>query len=210
MKLAHASLLSVLICSVYAAEPSAQQLKLAQPGRTLISDNFMQPEKPNRRLTRGDWIVTNGVAVCAHDEELFKKFKNHGPAIWYDQEFTDGVIRFEFLASPECKHFVVTVNGREGHVFRFVMNEAGTDIRAWDADHKAKQLAKTGPPLPKAIWTPVAVELIGDEACVHIGDKYEVVVEDASYTAPKTVVGVSFHYGSVQLRNFELMQAMPK
>jgi hypothetical protein len=170
----------------------------------------MQPEKQNRRLTRGDWVVKNGVAVCAHDEELFKKFKNHGPAVWYDQEFNEGVIRFEFLASPECKHFVFTVNGREGHVFRFVMNEAGTNIRAWDADHKAKQLVKDGPPLPKGVWTPVAVELIGGKACVHIGDKYQVVVEDASYKAPKNVVGVSFHYGSVQLRDFELVEAMPK
>jgi hypothetical protein len=51
--------------------------------------------------------------------------------------------------------------------------------------------------------------MIGKQACVHIGDKYEAVVEDASYAAPKSVVGVSFHYGNVRLRNFEVLPAMP-
>src|SRR5262245_14190638 len=105
--------------SVQAAEkPEAQGLSLAQPGRTLLADDFTKAEKANRRLTRGNWTVKNGIAACAHDDELFKKFKDHGPAIWYDHELTDGIIRFEFLASSECKQFVFTVNGREGHVFR--------------------------------------------------------------------------------------------
>jgi hypothetical protein len=189
---------------------SPQPLALVRPGRILIADDFQQLEKANRRLTRGHWTVKDGTAACAHDEQLFKKYKNHGPAVWFDQEFTDGVVRFEVLPSLECKHFVFTVNGSDGHVFRFVMNETGTDIRAWDSDHKARQLSKAGPPLPKGVWTPVMVELVGGKACVHIGDKYQVTVEDPSYAVRKTVVGVSFHYGSVRLRNFELVEAKLK
>lgn len=211
MKHVFACLFSLCTISLWAAEkPSPQPLALVQPGRTLVADSFTEPEKTNRRLTRGNWTVKDGMATCAHDEELFKKYKDHGPAIWYDQEFSDGVIRFEFLPSPECQHFVFTVNGGDGHVFRFVMNETGTDIRAWDSDHKARQLSKAGPPLPKIVWTPVMVELVGGKACVHIGEKYQQTVEDPSYAAPKTVVGVSFHYGSVQLRNFELIEAKSK
>lgn len=195
-----------------AAEPSSKthELKLAKAGEVLIADDFQQAEKANRRLTRGNWTVKSGEAACAHDDELFKKYKNHGPAIWYDQEFTDAVIRFEFQPSAECKHFVFTINGRDGHVFRFVMNEMAMDIRAWDADHRAKPLAKGEPAMPKDVWVPVTVELVGKQTAVQIGGKYQKVVEDASYAAPKTVVGVSFHYGSLRLRNFELRKAEKK
>ncbi len=210
MKTFLATLLTLLVVSsLHAAEPraTAHPLKLVQPGRVLVADDFTEAERSNRRLTRGEWTVKDGLAVCGHDEDLFKKYKNHGPAIWYDQEFKDGLVRFDFQPSKDCKHFVFTINGKDGHVFRFVMNEAGTDVRAWDADHKSKQLAKAGPPIPKGEWTSVTVEMAGNKACVHIGDKYEVVVEDPSYATAKNVVGVSFHYGSVRLRNFELVQA---
>ncbi len=193
------------------AEPAAkQELAIAQPGKLLVQDDFRQAEKMNRRLTRGEWMVKVGLAVCTQDDELFKKYKNHGPAIWYDQEFTDGIVRFEYWPSSECQHFVFTVNGAGGHVFRFVTNEIGTDVRAWTADHKPQQLAKQGPPLVKNAWTAVTVELLGPRACLHIGDKYQVTVESSSYAAAKTVVGVSFHYGTVKLRDLELRQAQSK
>jgi hypothetical protein len=120
---------SLLAAPLAAADPT-HQLKLTTTGQALIADDFKQQQKPHRRLTRGAWTVKDGEASCAHDDELFKKYKNHGPAIWYDQEFTDGVVKFEFQPSPECQHFVFTVNGRDGHVLRFVMNEKGTDVRA--------------------------------------------------------------------------------
>ena len=196
----------LLTTASFAADPP-HQLQLAKPGKTLVADDFTAAEKAGRRLTRGDWKVSGGTATCEHDDELFKKYKNHGPAIWYDVDFENAVIRFDFLASSECKHFVFTVNGKDGHVFRFVMNDTGTDVRAWDANHKAKQLVKNGPALPKNQWTPVTVELVGSKACVHIGDHYVATLEDSSYAAAKTVVGVSFHYGDLKLRNFQLVEA---
>ena len=198
-----------LATASFAADPP-HQFQLAKPGKTLVTDDFTAAEKPNRRLTRGDWKVAGGVATCGHDEELFKKYKNHGPAIWYDFDYQNAVIRFEFLAEPETSHFVFTVNGKAGHVFRFVMNDTGTDVRAWDANHKGKQLAKNGPPLPKQQWTPVTVELVGSKACVHIGDSYVTTVEDPTYATAKTVVGVSFHHGGLKLRNFHVTEATPR
>ena len=213
MKSTLAILLAVFLFSPAAgAEPrtSEHALQLVRPGRVLVADDFTEAQRSNRRLTRGDWTVKDGLAVCGHDDELFKQYKNHGPAIWYDQEFKDGVVRFDFQPSKDCKHFVFTVNGQQGHVLRFVMNEAGTDVRAWDADHKGKQLAKAGPALPQGAWTSVTVEMAGSRACVQIGDTYQVVVEDPSYAVAKNVVGVSFHYGNVKLRNFALLEATPK
>lgn len=210
MKSLSLSAVFLLAVPALAADPLPHQLHLASPGKALAADDFSQAEIANRRLTRGEWTVAQGIASCQHDDELFKKFKNHGPAIWYDVDFQDAVVRFDFLASPECKHFVFTVNGKSGHVFRFVMNDAGTDVRAWDANHQGKQLSKNGPALPKNHWTPVTVELVGSKACVHIGDSYQALVADSSYAVAKNVVGVSFHYGQVQLRNFALLSATPR
>lgn len=186
------------------------RLELATAGRAIVADDFTQQEKADRRLTRGDWKVAGGVAACEQDEELFKKYKSHGPAIWYDKTFKDAVIRFEFQSSNECKQFVFTVNGKEGHVFRFVMNEAGTDVRAWDANHQGKRLVADGPALAKGAWIPVTVELVGPKARVQIGDNYSAVAEDATYATEKSVVGVSFHHGSLKLRNFEVVEATSK
>src|SRR5262245_37673490 len=99
MKTALLGALAILFAGVLqAADPSLvrHELQVAKPGRTIVADDFTQQERPNRRLTRGDWKVANGIAVCTQDEELFKKYKNHGPALWYDQPFRDAIVRFEF------------------------------------------------------------------------------------------------------------------
>lgn len=208
-----AALLAVVLApALSGADKSSGQhkLQLAAPGRIIVADVFSEQEKPRRRLTRGDWKVAGGVASCVQDEELFKKFNNHGPAIWYDETFKDAIIRFELEASSDCQQFVFTVNGKGGHVFRFVMNEMGTDVRAWDANHQGKRLVTDGPRLAKETWIPVTVELVGPKASVQIGDKFQARVEDASYSVEKTVVGVSFHHGTLKLRGFEVLEAVPR
>ncbi len=213
MKTISASILFLLLATQLLAadaKPISHALELAKPGAAIVADDFTQQEKPNRRLTRGEWKVADGVAVCVQDEDLFKKYKNHGPAIWYDQSFQNAIIRFEMQPSRDCAQFVFTINGKDGHVFRFVMNEIATDVRAWGPNHESKRLASGGPPLAKDAWIPVTVELVGKEARVQIGDKYQVQIADDSYAAEKTVVGVSFHHGSLKLRNFAVHQAAAK
>src|SRR5688572_6267530 len=109
MRTIYALLVLLLTGVCYSAEPS-HQLRLAKPGKTLLADDFTQIEMANRRLTRGDWKVAGGIASCAHDDELFKQYKNHGPAIWYDVDYQDAIVRFDFLAAEPTSHFVFTVN----------------------------------------------------------------------------------------------------
>jgi hypothetical protein len=207
------AILFALFCTVgAAAEPSlsGHSLQLLKPAQTLIIDNFTQPERPQRRLTRGEWKIDGQTASCTQDEELFKKYNNHGPAIWFDQDFQNAIVHFEYQPSGDCQHFVFTVNGKDGHVFRFVTNEMATDIRAWDANHQGKRLVADGPRLAKGVWTPVTVEMAGPKACVQIGENYKVTVEDHSYSVPKNVVGVSFHHGTLKVRNFQVLAAEVK
>jgi hypothetical protein len=212
MKTAFTALFALLCTVSSAAEPSlsGHSLQLVKAGRTLIVDNFTQQERAARRLTRGEWKIAGEIGSCTQDEELFKKYKDHGPAIWYDQEFQDAIVHFEFQPSDDCQQFVFTINGKGGHVFRFVTNEMATDVRAWDANHQGKRLVADGPRLAKGKWIPVTVELSGPKASVQIGESYKVAVEDPSYAVSKNVVGVSFHHGTLKLRNFQVLEAAPK
>ena len=176
---------------------------LLKPEEILVEDGFAEAKKKGRRAVRGDWQFADGVAKCTQDDELYEKFKNHGPVIWYGQGFTNAVIEFEIRAS-EVKNFVFTINGSHGHVFRFVMNERGTGIRAWDADHKSRAVVTGGPKLVQDTWIPVTVELAGKQAALQIGPDYSVKVEDPSYAAAKTVVGLGFSFGALQIRDFKL------
>jgi hypothetical protein len=198
MKFAHflfgtlfVGLLCLQVPSVQAADPAP-----------LIRDEY-SGELSTRRATRGPWKIAGGMAVCTQDDELFKKFKDHGPVIWYDAQFTDAVIKFAF--KPEkSKTFVFTVNGPNGHVFRFISSERGTSIVAFppSVDHKSKPLDRGGPKL-KEKWTPVTVELRGNKAIVQIGD-YKAEVDDPSLAGPKVVVGLGFSFGTMTLRDFSL------
>ncbi|MGC3972304.1 MAG: hypothetical protein QM775_34675 [Pirellulales bacterium] len=176
----------------------------------LVEDSYTG-ELAGRRATRGPWKIGDGTAVCTQDDELFKKFKDHGPVIWYDAAFTDAAIQFAY--KPEkLKTFVFTVNGAEGHVFRFVTSERGTVILAFPpgGDHKSLPLSRTGPKLPEGAWTKVNVELRGAKAVVSIGDDFTAEVEHPSLARPKTVVGLGFSFGTLALKDFRVVPLTAK
>src|SRR5688500_14358850 len=87
---------------------------------------------PSRAL-RGLWKGGNGVMTCTQDDALYKKDKDHGPILFYDVPLQDGRVRFSFKAEG-AKTLVFTANGADGHVFRFVMSERGTSIRAFPTE----------------------------------------------------------------------------
>lgn len=183
----------------------------AAEAEPLVEDTYRAETLDGRRPTRGPWKIADGVAQCTQDDELFKKFKDHGPVVWYDAKFTDAAIHFEF--KPEkAKTFVFTVNGTEGHVFRFVSSAAGTTIIAFppNPEHKSQALERGGPKLREGEWTKVSVELRGAKAVVRIGDEYKAEVEHASLARPKTVVGLGFSFGSLSLRNFRIVPVAAK
>ena len=83
-----ASVLCVLAVSTGAAES------------LLLKDDFANGGSSTRRAIRGDWKIADGVASCTQDDELYKKFKNHGPIIFYDLPFDDATVRFVLYRRP--------------------------------------------------------------------------------------------------------------
>ncbi|HYF34797.1 MAG TPA: hypothetical protein VD994_05850 [Prosthecobacter sp.] len=168
----------------------------------LLKDDFSNPKLEHRRATRGEWKFADGVATCTQDDALYKKNKDHGPIISYQVPLQDGRVRFSF--KPEgSKTVVFTANGEDGHVFRFVMSEAGTSIRAFPTDasgHKSISLGKEAPALKSGEWVPVEVDLRGSKAVVKIGE-FSKSYDHPSLARPKTNITIGFSFGTVSVKD---------
>jgi hypothetical protein len=169
----------------------------------LLKDDFSDPKLKERRAMRGDWKFANGTATCTQDDALYKKFKDHGPILFYDLAHTDATVRFSFKADG-AKTLVFTANGEKGHIFRFVMSATGTSIRAFPPDAKAKSIALATEKLPlkSGEWVPVEVQLRGGKATVKIGGAPAKTYEHASLARPKVNLSVGFAFGSMSVKDF--------
>lgn len=174
----------------------------ATAAEVLLKDDFSNPKLEQRRASRGDWKFADGAATCTQDDALYKKNKDHGPIIFYHLPLQDARIRFSFKADG-AKTLVFTGNGADGHVFRFVMSDRGTSIRAFpadSADHKSISLGNEAPKLKSGEWVPVEVDLRGSKATVKIGD-FVKTCEHASLTRAKTNISIGFSFGTLTVKD---------
>lgn len=178
---------------------------LALADAPLLKDDFSAPKLEARRASRGDWKFADSAATCTQDDQLFKKFKDHGPIIFYDLAYTDAAIQFAFKPDAAAKSVVFTANGDDGHIFRIVFSKAGASIRAFPpegkADHKSIALG-TEPDLKlkPGEWAPVSVELRGSRATLKVGD-FSKTYDHASFARSKTNLSVGFSFGTVSLKD---------
>lgn len=156
-----------------------------------------------RRAIRGDWKFADGVASCAQDDELYKRYKNHGPIIFYDLPFDDASVTFAFKAE-KAKAVTFTANGKDGHVFRVSWGARGMNVRAFppDAQGKSVGIGRDEQPLQQGVWIPVQVTLEGSKATIKVGDNAPRVFQHESFAQPKTNVSVGFSFGSVSVKEF--------
>ena len=171
-----------------------------------FKDDFSGPELAKRRASRGPWTFADKTASCTQDDELYKKFKDHGPIIFYDLPHTDAVVRFSYKVDG-AKSVVFTANGENGHVFRFVSSANGTSFRAFpaaSADHTSIALGKPGPALKQGEWVEVAVTLKGPTATVKIGPEFTTTVEHADLAAAKTNLSIGFAFGTFAVRGWSV------
>ncbi len=194
--------LSFVFASIYILA----NFSFAAEKTTSFRDDLTASKLDKRRMERGEWKVADGVARCTQDDALFKKYKDHGPVVWYDVPLQDGVIHFAY--KPEgAKTFVFTANGEAGHVFRFVTTKEGTGLRGFppeNQDHKSIALKNGGPGLKDDNWTDVTVELRGAKATVRIGKDYTTTVEHPSLARAKKNIGLGFSYGTLSVKDFSV------
>lgn len=189
------TLLALLVLPLQAADTPA------------FADPFAADTKvPERRAMRGDWRIADGIARCTQDDALYKKYKDHGPIIFYDVATTDSTVRYSFKPQG-CKSVVFTLNGEKGHVFRFVTGARGTSFRAFPPDSGVKSI-ETGLEkdwlLKEGEWTSVEVKIAGNTATVKFGDHQEVAVKHGTYAAEKANLSVGFSFGTLAVKGVEV------
>lgn len=192
------ALVAGIACAMFAVNAQAD-LK----SDIVFQDDFQNQTLASRRALRGDWKIADGLAKCNQDDELYKKHQNHGPIIFYDVAHTDANISFKYKATG-CKTVVFTANGEKGHVFRFVLSERGTNVRAFPPDSEVKSIALLvdAERVLASDWVNVTVKLVGQKATVQLGDHEPLHVEHPSLAQPKTNLSVGFSFGTLAVSEF--------
>ncbi len=159
---------------------------------------------PERRAMRGDWAIADGIARCTQDDELYKKNKDHGPILFYDFPATDATYRFAVKPSG-CQSLVFTLNGAEGHVFRFVTGAKGTGFRAFPPGGEKSVQTGVRPDwkFPDGAWTEVVVEVKGSRATVTFGTNEPITLEHAAYATAKVNFSIGFAFGTLEVKDVE-------
>ena len=179
---------------------------LAGPKDSGFLDSFTTEELANRRLLRGEWNVAGGVARVTQDDALYKKYKNHGPIAFYDLPMGDVRVSFE-VRLEDAKRFIFTFNGKGGHVFRLLQNEANAAAMAYqdkDGKHAPLRLDTALPRVGNGQWIRYEVELRGEAAAFSIGDEFRKTVKHASFAKQKANLSLSFHYGAMEIRRLRV------
>ena len=171
-----------------------------------FADEFDSVELENRRALRGNWGFAGGVAHCRQDDDLYKKYRDHGPIIFFDLEFTDCEVSYRFKPDA-CKTVVFTLNGRSGHVFRFVISEQWMGIRLFPKDGEKKSISggrSSDIVLRDGEWATVKVIVKGDTAAVQIGDAAPVSVTHETLAASKNNLSIGFSFGALSIADWKV------
>jgi len=178
------------------------RLQAAEP---LLTDSFTSDKKMDRRALRGDWMISAGVAACVQDDTLYKKYKNHGPIIFYDLPYGDVLVRFA-IKPQQTKAVVFTANGADGHIFRAVWAESGLTVRAFPptSEKKSISVGKSPEAVPSENeWLPIEIQLRGETALIKSGNEV-LQAEHPSFQRPKQNLSIGFSFGSLTIKDLSV------
>lgn len=68
----------------------------AADSNELLRDDYSTPQHPTRKPQRGDWKIDDSVAFVKQDDQLYKKYQNHGPIMVYEIPHSDVSAVVEF------------------------------------------------------------------------------------------------------------------
>ncbi len=179
---------------------------------SLVNDDYTDTKLKIRKPLRGDWKIQHGTASVTQDDELYKKFKNHGPIMVYEVPHDDASAEVTFKPNG-CKSVVFTMDAKQGgHAFRVKLSTKApgttlTYIKKPDAEKATPVfLDKTLPKLAEGEWATLRVKVVGDKATVQLGET-TIDVKHAMIDQPKKIAKLGFSFGSLELKQFRLATA---
>lgn len=179
---------------------------------TLIHDDFVDEKLKSRLPARGDWKLEDKAISANFDEELFKKYKNHGPIVWYNHEaVTDCDIELEYFVTGGVDTVMFSVNDAKGHVYRTTIKTEGSRkgayTKGWTAKKKASLAGKLeGFDLEENKWVAVKLSFKGNKLSLTIGDKTQEYEHDA-FAREKTKFNFQFSKGMMKVRNLKISKS---
>ena len=178
----------------------------------LLHDDYTQAEHKIRKAMRGDWKIDGGVASVTQDDELYKKYKNHGPIMVYGIPHDDASAEVTFKPSG-CKAVVFTMDADGGgHAFRVKLSLKAPGIALTYINEPGKEkatpvfLSKELPKLKEDEWTTIKVRVVGDKATVTVGET-TVEVQHEKIDQAKKIAKLGFSFGSLEIKQFDLVEA---
>lgn len=187
------------------------------PNSVLINDDFTEEDYP-RNAARGNWEIVDEVASVEQEEELYKKYQNHGPIMIYKVDHTDARAIVEFQPT-DCKTVVFTMDAAEGgHAFRVKLRTQGegaggpaSTILTYGPkpdEGKAEMivLSEDVPKLKNGEWHRIEVTVRGAQATVTIGGQM-IEVEHPRIAQTKKIAKLGFSFGKLSIRSFQLETA---
>lgn len=185
---------------------------LGESPSTPFHDDFSQTHNPVRKALRGDWKFADSVASVTQDDELYKKYKNHGPILNYEIAHTDAEVTVVFKASG-FKAVVFTMDAVDGgHAFRVIMRPAGSPGKSTVQTYTEKQDNGKAKPivLDRSLasispneWTRLSVQVEGKKAIVQLAGQ-TVVVEHERISQAKKIAKLGFSFGEISIRQFNV------
>jgi hypothetical protein len=179
---------------------------------TSFQDDFRQNQNPARKELRGDWKIAGGVASVTQDDELYKKFKNHGPILNYEIIHTDADVTVEFKGS-NFSAIVFTMDAVDGgHAFRVILRPDGKPgictIQTYTEKEdggKAKPIVldRSLASIAENEWMSLSVRVEGEQATVTLGDQ-TVKVQHERIAQAKNVAKLGFSFGELSVRKFNV------
>ncbi len=177
--------------------------------RPIFQDDYSKAKHELRSPSRGEWKIEKGIASVTQDEELYKKYKNHGPIMIYNVAHDDAMAEVTFKPNG-CKAVVFTMDAKTGgHAFRVKLSpKAAGAVLTYIKEKGAEKatpvfLDKTLPKLNENEWTTLKVKVVGSEAVVMVGDK-TFKVKHEKIDQAKKVAKLGFSFGSLQIKQFNL------
>lgn len=202
----------------------------AVTAQALIEDDFSSETHETRKALRGEWQIADGMASVKQDDELFKRYKKHGPIMVYNVPHDDATAIVEFKPLG-CKAVVFTMDAEEGgHAFRIKFRPPPKKKGKGKKNSKPKAAAETGPKtqvitylakkegaekaeqvllseelpsLTDGEWTRVEVTVKGDKATVKFGGKV-IEVQHPRIDQKKKIAKLGFSFGELAIRKFQL------
>ncbi len=203
------ALLFLISAATTEKAPPEMKTLMSERGKLLFSDDFSGDAVSKEWKTNlGKWEIVDGALKGTELE------KDHHPAvIRHPIAYRNAVFQFSFRLDG-AKAINLSLNNREGHVCRVVINANGFTLKRdqpkKDSPEKAAVLDTVKTPIKPGQWHEMIVEVQGKQMLARVDDLHIGYGKHDGIDADKTDFGLPMSGDSAFYDNIRVWEALPK